>query len=767
MTRGPRPNEPPPDTRAERPRPAFGLRARSVGGARDRRPRLGPDRARDPRLPRRLRRHHGRRHRRDPGPRHGERLRRHGLRRPGRLHIREPRALRRRSPSSTPTGTSFPRLLRRTRFAPTFRTATASSASARPPTPSRTPTSSTASSAPGRRAPEGGQQTVVFGDRVHPATRDLPLMLDRTDQWYTWNDRPTGEVHTVARWHAPDAPAGDGTDVGGTDHPVSWCRDFQGGRSFYTAMGRTAGSYAEDEIQQHLLGAIQWTAGLVRANCKATIASNYEGERLVDASTGDLTHSGESHGLTVAPNGWVIYIGRGDCRTDAQRGEIAGLPGPTPRILDFANPNVGVGCGNVHIFDPAEHDGTVNSGATLAGIIPVYGDRGGGNEINGKIEAGLLGITTAPDFAETGHIYVQYFPTFNPNNPNLPGLADGADRRRTNMSSPAHLALYDRPRDQGARPRIRGRDLRVRVADLCCCHRGGGMGFDSEGNLYVTTGDSNSSQNSSGYSGNNPTPMPAAHPAAGTGDPANNADCGELNFSYQDARRTAGNTNDYNGKMLRFNPIDDIPDGEQPEVGIGTTYDCRPRTRRTGRTCSTAPRAAAASRSPRSTRWACATRRASRSTPRPTSPTPPGSAPTRASPIGSRAPRPTSPPRRSRRPATTAGPIAWATSRASATGLRAASCGPRTRRATSRAAPRARPSQASTTARTSSTTPRTTPASRCSRTRPGPGWTRAPRGRSTSGTAAATRAGQTAAPNSRGRTAPRTTARRRPSSART
>ena len=55
-----------------------------------------PDRPRDPRLPRRLRRHHGRGHRRDPGPRHGERLRRHGLRRPGRLHLREPRAIRRR-----------------------------------------------------------------------------------------------------------------------------------------------------------------------------------------------------------------------------------------------------------------------------------------------------------------------------------------------------------------------------------------------------------------------------------------------------------------------------------------------------------------------------------------------------------------------------------------------------------------------------------------------------------------------------------------------
>ena len=37
-----------------------------------------------------------------------------------------------------------------------------------------------------------------------------------------------------------------------------------------------------------------------------------------------------------------------------------------------------------------------------------------------------------------------------------------------------------------------------------CCHVGGGMGFDSKGNLYVTTGDTNSSQGTDGYSGNNP-----------------------------------------------------------------------------------------------------------------------------------------------------------------------------------------------------------------------------------------------------------------------
>ena len=152
--------------------------------------------------------------------------------------------------------------------------------------------------------PARAEQVVAVGDRVHPAT-GLPLEWTRQDVWYQWQTRPTGQVHTVARYHAPDAPAGDGTNTGGTDWPISWCRDFQGGRSFYTGMGRTAGSYGEADFRTHLLGAIQWSSGMIRAGCKATIAANYKGERLVDGSSGDLAHTGESHGVAPAPNGWA------------------------------------------------------------------------------------------------------------------------------------------------------------------------------------------------------------------------------------------------------------------------------------------------------------------------------------------------------------------------------------------------------------------------------------------------------------------------------
>jgi glucose/arabinose dehydrogenase len=89
--------------------------------------------------------------------------------------------------------------------------------------------------------------------------------------------------------------------------------------------------------------------------------------------------------------------------------------------------------------------------------------------------------------------------------------------------------------DQGTR-----KDLLKWTAQIhSCCHAGGGMTFDDQGNLYVGSGDNNSSGGSEGYSGNNWT-----------------ADF--KGVSFQDARRTSGNTNDLNGKIIRIHPE---PDG--------------------------------------------------------------------------------------------------------------------------------------------------------------------------------------------------------------
>ena len=567
-------------------------------------------------------------------------------------------------------------------------------------------------------------QRVVAGDRVHPATKDLPLETDRTDVWYQWQTRPTGTVHTVARYHATNAPAGDGTDAGGTDTPISWCRDYDGGRSFYTGMGRTGESFGEEGFRDHLLGAVRWTAGLVRANCKATINSSYKATKIVTAGAEELglRNTGESHGLVTAPNGWVLYIGRGDCRTDAERGELLGLP-TLGRVFSHADPNVGIGCGSVHIYDPAAAtDGTINSGVTEAGKLAVYGDGGQGGERTDqgdhKMEYGLLGITVAPDFETTGHIYLQYFPSFNPASKPA-GLP--LERRVSKMSRPRisrfTIDLDTKQLDLDSEVRIFEYDAQI----YSCCHVGGGMGFDSEGNLYVTTGDTNSSQGSDGYSGNNPV----AKCPTGPDNVPSSAHCGTANYSYQDARRTAGNTNDYNGKMLRFRPLPDIPDGAQPAVGVGTTYALPTEGSPNGPNLFSGTEGNGNQAKPEI--YAMGLRNPSRLYVDPVTDVPYSAwvGPDAGAPSATLGPSTYENAAQIDRAGNYGWPYCMGNAQAyrdrTANGSRARTA----RRGTCPAGPRPAGPRAGTTATTSATTRRTTPAWSSSRTRPGPAWTRA------------------------------------------
>ena len=46
------------------------------------------------------------------------------------------------------------------------------------------------------------------------------------------------------------------------DHPVAWCSDFDGGRSWYTAMGHTQASFSDAQFRAHLLGGLRTAAGV-------------------------------------------------------------------------------------------------------------------------------------------------------------------------------------------------------------------------------------------------------------------------------------------------------------------------------------------------------------------------------------------------------------------------------------------------------------------------------------------------------------------------
>src|SRR5215472_8706328 len=75
----------------------------------------------------------------------------------------------------------------------------------------------------------------------------------------------------------------------GADHPIAWCQFYDGGRAWYTAGGHTAEGYSDPLFREHLLGAIQFAAGLKDGDCSAlsiVSAASFAGGTLAAGSIG-------------------------------------------------------------------------------------------------------------------------------------------------------------------------------------------------------------------------------------------------------------------------------------------------------------------------------------------------------------------------------------------------------------------------------------------------------------------------------------------------
>ncbi|MEU5772558.1 ThuA domain-containing protein [Streptomyces venezuelae] len=102
-------------------------------------------------------------------------------------------------------------------------------------------------------------------DHAHPATAHLGTgSWDRTDEWYNYRVNPRDRARVLATL---DESSYTGGTMSG-DHPIAWCQNYEGGRSFYTGGGHTKESYAEPAFRQHLLGGIRWAVGAAQADCR-------------------------------------------------------------------------------------------------------------------------------------------------------------------------------------------------------------------------------------------------------------------------------------------------------------------------------------------------------------------------------------------------------------------------------------------------------------------------------------------------------------------
>jgi type 1 glutamine amidotransferase len=102
--------------------------------------------------------------------------------------------------------------------------------------------------------PEIQPAVLTVEDREHPATCHLPEQWHRTDEWYAFRRNPRDGVRVLL---TVDETTYQGGTMG-ADHPLSWCHEYGGGKSFYTALGHAEETYQDPEFLQHILGALRW-----------------------------------------------------------------------------------------------------------------------------------------------------------------------------------------------------------------------------------------------------------------------------------------------------------------------------------------------------------------------------------------------------------------------------------------------------------------------------------------------------------------------------
>ncbi|MBS1597854.1 MAG: PQQ-dependent sugar dehydrogenase [Bacteroidetes bacterium] len=173
---------------------------------------------------------------------------------------------------------------------------------------------------------------------------------------------------------------------------------------------------------------------------------------------------------------------------------------------------------------------TKTKATKLIATIPVNTKYTSKEGVVSEAEEGLVGIVAHPKFADNHWIYLYY--------------ADPVEKKHV-------LARWELHGDSlyAASKKI---VLEVNTQREVCCHTGGGMVFDQQGNLFITVGNN------------------TANPPAGIAS----MDERPGRESWDD-QRGSGNTNDLRGKILRIHPEDDgsytIPEGNLFPKGTAKT----------------------------------------------------------------------------------------------------------------------------------------------------------------------------------------------------
>lgn len=198
--------------------------------------------------------------------------------------------------------------------------------------------------------------TVQNEDVQHASTDHLGASFQLEDEWYFFDRNPREDVHVLLTLDkgSNDALAnyGEGAEAAEeSDHPITWCQEYEGGRSWYTALGHRSEVWQDVRFQEMLLDGVLWAAERAAGSC--TLDMNVNREVLVSGMQEPMT-------LDVASDGRVFYNERaGSVNVWSEEG----------------------GLQTIRTFDVATEE-----------------------------EHGMLGLALDPDFDENNYIYLYYTP---------------------------------------------------------------------------------------------------------------------------------------------------------------------------------------------------------------------------------------------------------------------------------------------------------------------------------------------------------------------
>lgn len=317
--------------------------------------------------------------------------------------------------------------------------------------------------------------TITVVEKDHLSTQGMPEEFEWTDEFYSFKN--------ISSNITPLLTIDDNSYIGGNNpdyHPMAWYQEFDGGRSFYTALGHTDESFSDPLFLNHLWGGIQYASGGDKLNKIVFSKSRPEANRFTKVVLADGLD--EPMELTLLDENRILFIQR--------KGEVMLYNLTTETLKEV-------------------------------GRIPVshkYVNR------EGKVseaEDGLIGLNKDPNFSKNNRIYMFYSDTARSSN-----VLSRFELKNDTILFAERIVM-----------------LEVPVQREECCHTGGSIEWDRQGNLYLSTGDNTNPHGSNGYSPSDD--RPGREP--------------------WDAQKSSANTNDLRGKIIRITPQEDgtytIPEG--------------------------------------------------------------------------------------------------------------------------------------------------------------------------------------------------------------